>query len=108
MKVLGCPYLAPSTLHSAPRLVDKNCHPDGAKRQKDSYQVAPMLAEHLAGLMQNCRQNPLSVVEKIDKLPSLLTAFSPQDDNFYLPALMINGCVPNESLPLRVDKDAKN
>jgi len=49
-----------------------------------------MLAEHLAGLMQNCRQNPLSVADKIDTVPSSLTAFSPQDDNFYLPALMIN------------------
>ena len=49
-----------------------------------------MLAEHLAGLMQNYRQNPLSVVEKIDTIPSSLTAFVPQDDNFYLLAFMIN------------------
>ena len=60
------------------------------KRQKDPHQVAPMLAEHLAGLMQNCRQSPLSVAEKIDTVPSSLTAFVPLDDNFYLPALMIN------------------
>jgi len=52
--------------------------------------MAPLLAERLAGFMQNCRQNPLSVVEKIDTVPSSLTAFSPQDDNFYLPAFMIN------------------
>ena len=49
-----------------------------------------MLAERLAGFMQNCRQSTLSVSEKIDTVPSSFTAFSPQDDNFYLPALMIN------------------
>jgi len=52
--------------------------------------MAPLLAEHLAGLMQNCRQNPLSGAEKIDTVPSSFTAFVPQDDNFYLLALMIN------------------
>jgi len=40
--------------------------------------------------MQNWRQSPPSVVEKIDTVPSSLTAFVPLDDNFYLPALMIN------------------
>ena len=49
-----------------------------------------MLAERLAGLMQNCRQNPLSMAEKIETIPSSFTAFSPQDDNFYLLAFMIN------------------
>jgi len=70
--------------------VNKNCHPDGAKRQKDPHQVAPLPAERFSGLMQNYTQRPLSVVEKIDTVPSSLTAFVPLDDNFYLPALMIN------------------
>jgi len=51
--------------------------------------MAPLLAEHLAGLMQNCRQNPLSVAEKIDTGPSSFTAFSPQDDKFYLLSFVI-------------------
>jgi len=52
--------------------------------------MAPLLAEHLASLMQNCRQSPLSVLEKLDTGPSSFTMFSPQDDNFYLLAFMIN------------------
>jgi len=47
-----------------------------------------MLAERLAGLMQNYRQNPLSMAEKIETIPSSFTAFSPQDDNFYLLAFL--------------------
>jgi len=52
--------------------------------------MAPQLAEHLAGLMQNCRQSPLSVAEKIDAVPSSFAALIRQDDNFYLLAFMIN------------------
>ena len=59
-------------------------------REKDLCRVAPLLAECLAGLIQNCRQSPLSVAEKIDTVPSSLTAFVPQDDNFYLLAFTIN------------------
>jgi len=49
-----------------------------------------MLAEHFASFMQNCRQNPLSVVEEIDAVPSSFAALIRQDDNFYLLAFMIN------------------
>jgi hypothetical protein len=65
-------------------------HPDGAKRRKDPHQAAPLLAEHFAGLMQNYKQNPLSVVEKLDTGPSSFTTLSPQDDNFYLLSFMVS------------------
>jgi hypothetical protein len=65
-------------------------HPDGAVATEGPPSFAPLLVEHLAGFIQNYRQNPLSVAEKLDTGPSSFTAFSPQDDNFYLLAFMVN------------------
>jgi hypothetical protein len=64
-------------------------HPDD-QREEGPPSFALLLAEHLAGLMQNYRQSPLYVVEKLDTGPSSFTAFSLQDDNYYLLAFMIN------------------